>query len=432
MINQKNSEEAKIDLEREDKQQRLVRLESVVIFSFVAVAVVLIYWGVLQTGYLNGRADNPRNVEEALRIRRGRIVDTQEIVLAQNGGTAERQVREYPLPVAEPVVGYYSLRHGTAGIEESLNSILTGDVEDSWQDHWRSVLNQPQVGQDVRLTIDIGLQANAVQLLEGKRGAALVMGMPEGAIRVMASMPTFDPNLLDESFDELVAEEDAPLVNRAAQGLYQPGNILIPFLTAVALEQQDLTTRDVEDRSIMIEMPALLERRWVSADLIGAWERFGLDQPPVIPLPVQEPVALEVENFAEAVRGEDVFTVTPLQVAVAASALGNEGVMIRPQIVSAVQVEDRWQAFDQTEEALENVIAANTAAMLLTSLSVPEENIVEWEAAVRAGPETINSWYVGLFPATDPRFLVVIVLEDEPNPQISRQIGRRLLQLTLN
>lgn len=420
------------DLDQQsDRHRRLIHLLFVITAGFAAVAITLVYWGVLQTQFLNERLDNPRNIEQTLRIRRGSIVDTQEIVLAYNGGSAERQERIYPLAVAEPVIGYYSVRHGTAGVEQALDDVLAGTTTDAWETHWRSLFNRPQVGRDVRLTLDITLQANTSQLLKDKRGAAILMGTPGGAIRVMSSMPTFDPNTLDETFDLLVEREEAPLLNRVAQGVYQPGEILLPFLAAAAIDQSDMSAEEAAEGFDGATLGPLLERRWVTDDLLQAWALFGFDEAPSIPLPVQGPAELLIETFPEALVGADVFTVTPLQVALAAAALGNDGAAVSPQLVSAVREGERWQAFNQNNERTPQVILPKTANAIVTALTVKDENVAEWETAVQAGPETFTSWYVGLFPANDPRFVVVIVLEDEPDPRIAREIGRRLLLLTL-
>lgn len=415
-----------------ENHRRLIHLLFVVTASFGAVAMMLVYWGVVQAGFLNARSDNPRNIEQTLRIRRGAIVDTQEIVLAFNGGTTARQERIYPLPAAEPVIGYYSVRHGTAGVEEALDDVLTGANNDQWDNHWRSVLNQPQVGQDVRLTVDIALQANAAQLLENKRGAAILMGIPGGAIRVMASMPTYDPNTLDEAFDQLVDQEAAPLLNRAAQGAYQPGEILLPFLVAAALDKGDLIGSELIDDGLTAEqIVPRLERRWVGADLQRAWALFGFDQAPALPLPVVDPAGLAVDDFEKAIVGEDAFTVTPLQVALAAAILGNDGMAVNPQLVSAVRQGERWQAFNQTETTALQIIQLETARQIIDLLPISEENVVEWETSVQSGPQSYTSWYVALFPASDPRFVTVVVLEDEDDSRFAREIGRRLLLLSL-
>ena len=57
---------------------------------------------------------------------------------------------------------------------------------------------------------------------------------PEAAIRALVSRPNYDSNALAEQFETLADDESGPLFDRASQGLYQPGLIVQPFLTAAA------------------------------------------------------------------------------------------------------------------------------------------------------------------------------------------------------
>jgi penicillin-binding protein A len=155
-------------------------------------------------------------------------------VLAETVGPRETPQRLYPLAGAGPAVGYYSFRHGTAGIEEGYDAVLRGDSENVWEAFWRHSLHEAQRGRDIRLTLNADWQRVADTLLEGQKGALVLVTLPEGAIAAMASHPNYDPNRLDEQFAALAASADAPLLNRTTQGQYQPGLVLQPFLLAAA------------------------------------------------------------------------------------------------------------------------------------------------------------------------------------------------------
>ena len=130
----------------------------------------------------------------------------------------------------------------------------------------------PVPGRDVRLTIDLDLQHAAEQALrkgiavarepggpEGapmphaSRGALIVMDVKTGAVRAMASWPSFDPRRTvgkgsDEYFAKLFAkanEDRAPLLNRTTDGVYPPGSTFKP-VTAIASIESGLSTASDE------------------------------------------------------------------------------------------------------------------------------------------------------------------------------------------
>jgi peptidoglycan glycosyltransferase len=91
------------------------------------VAVTLLYWAIMRAPALADRTDNPRLVEAELRIRRGRVLDANGVVLAETIGPQEDPLRYYPVPAIGPAVGYYSFRHGTSGIEQGYDDVLRGE-----------------------------------------------------------------------------------------------------------------------------------------------------------------------------------------------------------------------------------------------------------------------------------------------------------------
>ncbi len=420
------------ELFRRGHRSRLMVLNVAMLALLGLVVLSLVYWSAVRVTFLADREDNPRGVEAELRIRRGRILDANEVVLAQNGGTPERQVREYPLPIAEPAVGYYSLRYGTAGVEEALDPILRGTTSDPAILFAREVFNQPASGADVRLTLDITLQANATRLLEGRRAAAVLLSIPDGAIRAMVSLPSFDPNVLEETFDLLAGDAAAPLLNRVTQGVYQPGLVLQPFLAAAALEAGDLRPAD---------LPAVfdgqtfdlvsLEGEWTAADFTAAVTDFGFLSAPEIPIPVGAPASGTVEDLGLALRGEENLTVTPLQVALAAASLGTQGQHVKPQLVSGVRQDGRWQAYRRQQVVEAPRVSGEAAARVLSALP-RGGSVAEYASTVSAGPNTSDSWYFGLAPASSPRFVVVVVVEGAASPEVAQNTGRRLLDIALN
>lgn len=449
-------------MDRSWRHERLRRLSIALLAAFLAIALILTYWTVFRGTSLAERQDNPRRVEEELRIRRGRILDSGGAVLAETVGPREAPQRVYPLAGAGPAVGYYSFRHGTAGIEEGYDPILRGDSENVWEAFWRHSLHEAQRGRDVRLTLNADWQRVGDTFLEGQKGALVLVTLPEGAIAVMASHPNYDPNRLDDQFATLAGNVDAPLLNRATQGQYQPGLVLQPFLLAGAVENETIaleddvpgannpilvhgqrrqcatvppepaTWRDVLEHACPYPMLTLGEQLGVN-EIENVLAAFGLTRPPQIPLAVAQPAAPAVTASAPAIIGQGKLTVSPLQVALALAALGNSGLLPAPQLVSAVQNEaGAWESALQSDapqgDAPSAAVSDNVGTAIRTALPQRDGTISEFAVLALAGPEgSSNAWYLALAPVQNPRFALVAVLEEQGDTRPVVAAGRALL-----
>ena len=145
-------------------------------------------------------------------------------------------------PIPAEVVDDYRARGysgdeivGRSGVEAGAEAILSGQPERvlyvAGRDRQRLLVERPAVrGESVELTIRSTLQMSAQQLLEGRRGAIVVMDVRDGAVRAMASAPTFDPTNVRQA-----DVDGGALLNRAVQGLYPPGSTFKIVTMAAAL-----------------------------------------------------------------------------------------------------------------------------------------------------------------------------------------------------
>ena len=91
-----------------------------------------------------------------------------------------------------------------------------------------------QPGQNVRLTIDAGLQEYAARRLGTQSGSVVVIDTTNGAMLAMVSMPAYDPNAFSDGINHLewkmLSDNDhVPLMNKVLQGLYPPGSTVKPM-----------------------------------------------------------------------------------------------------------------------------------------------------------------------------------------------------------
>lgn len=439
---------------------RLQRLNQLILASFATIALALLFWSVLRGDSLLRRDDNPRLVEAELRIQRGAIVDRHGTVLAVNEGTPQRQLRRYPLPGMEPAVGYYSLRFGTSGVEQSFDPVLRGDPTSpllAWQ---QQLLHRPQVGTGVQLTLDAGWQQTAVSHFRDQTGALVLLelhGDAPAQIRALVSQPGYDPNLLDEQFDALVADETAPLLNRATQGQYQPGLLLQPFIVAAAAASNELQLNlTVENPNRPVPIGSVVTRcssrppepaTWADVvthhcpaplrdlgDRLGAarldqiFADFGLTTPPLLPLATETAVSEPTSDPVLAAIGQEHLTVTPLQLAVALAALGNNGRLPTLQLVTASGSDAAGWEPVIVEDGGQTAVSSATARAVAQALP-QHNNSLTFSRLVLSGPEaTNNSWYLALAPANQPRYALVIVVENSDDRSAAATIGQALLR----
>jgi peptidoglycan glycosyltransferase len=184
------------------------------------------------------RRYNPRPDAAEQQVRRGTIRDANGVVLAASTGE-ELWQRDYPLGAAAAhVVGYFHPRYGLAGVECVADPSLGGygTVTRRELDRFgRNLLDhRAAAGSDLTLTIDARLQRKAAELLEGRSGAVVVLRPGDGAILVLASAPVFDPRDPGAAAADTV---NAPMLNRATQGLYPAGSTFKILVAALAAEQ---------------------------------------------------------------------------------------------------------------------------------------------------------------------------------------------------
>lgn len=437
-------------------QHHLRQLSRIVLISFMLVALTLVFW-MLRAGTILVREDNPRQVVAQQQIQRGQILDSNGTILAESVPVDKIMVRSYPLNGSGPIVGYYSLRHGSSGIEESYDATLRGSNISDGTLFWQNLLHQPQVGHAVQLTLDATLQAAADRLLGDQHGALVLLSLPDARILAVASHPGYDPNQLDDTFDALMADDSAPLLNRATQGQYQPGRVLQPFVMATAVDQNLITFDEVVTRAtrpvaigetvLQCDSAPPQAANWADvlrlhcpgplADLgamagtpfiLSALTNFGLTTQPALPLAVPEETAVTIIDPALAALGQENLTVTPMQVALALAALGGDGTVPQPQVVTAVQdPTGNWLPVTPETEPLATAVAPTTATRLRRILSETNDTLENFVLSVAGPGGATNAWYLALTPATNPTHAIVIVLEDQTSTENAVVIGRAVL-----
>jgi peptidoglycan glycosyltransferase len=441
------------------------------LLAFISVIASLAYWSLIGAEDILARGDNPRRVEAERAILRGLIVDRDGTVLAETQQVGQSIAgkpvmrRRYPFPQAASVVGYYSLRFGVGGVEAAYDDTLRGA-----QNPLDRALHRIQTGADVRLTIDITLQQAITDALGRNPGAVVVVEVPSGAVRALVSLPSYDPNRLDDTYQLLRLNPFAPLLNRVTQGIYQPGGALQSIFLAQMLAAQMPLDQPITSAAEPIPLNGLALQcagLKVAATLIQAFAQacpapfvdaamsapgeaqdmiagFGLLQAPTLvdfgtvsgrsPTPLMD--LRTVARARAQAAGQGDLTVTPLQMALVAATLANDGNTVTPYLVDATRApgSDEWRSrlTAPTERAVitadvaELLRDAMRAAVMTGAAQAADQSglTIYGHASYAYTGVTANSWFIGFAYLPDGNAAVVaVVLEGKRDPTLASQIG---------
>jgi len=363
-----------------------------VIVAYGTLGGGLLYWQVMQARELTTDPLNPIVLAAARDAPRGTIYDANGVVLADNVPGSTRQ-REYPYAVAAPVVGYRSSIFGSAGLENTYDTQLTGLGSLSEGDELlRKFRGSSYNPADVHTSLDIHLQQAAARLLGDQHGAVVAIEPSTGRVLALVSSPTNDPNKVVDPTQgrpyiaSLQASNDSPLLDRAAQGLYVPGSVF-KIVTATAGLASGAITPDttyadqpgeistgfnvdgfrVHDfpRRVQTDHPLnfyeateVSDNIWFAhagldigpANLLDWAARYGFGQRIPFDLPTSPSQVTggggplngfrDRVELANAAYGQAEVLVTPLQMALVAATIANGGVEMQPKLVDSLQTAD--------------------------------------------------------------------------------------------
>ena len=222
------------------------------LFALIVVLFgVLVYFTSKSTVFsADGLRNNQRNQRAVLaqqKIHRGKILAADGTTLARSvpagGGT---WTRRYPNSLFSQAVGYSYTTPGRAGLEREYNDPLTGQ-----HGEFKTILDQltgdKPVGDELVTQLDPQAQRVALDGLGGRRGAVVALDPRSGAVKVMASDPGFDQNLMGTrgGLAELNTADGSPTLNRTTQGLYPPGSTFKVVTANAAMDSGKFTPDSV-------------------------------------------------------------------------------------------------------------------------------------------------------------------------------------------
>jgi peptidoglycan glycosyltransferase len=384
--------------------RQLIRVGWTAMALIIALIVGTTYWQTWARPGLASRQDNEIQRVAEFQVRRGLILAPGR-VLARNRvvtkNTRKLYFRRYPQgKLAAHVVGYSTASRARAGLEKSMNGILTGTERNLGglvERQLDEARGKPIVGDTVVTTLDLHGQQVALEQLGRTCGAVAAIDPRDGRLLVMASSPSYNPNLVENDFGKISkitadCRPAAPLVNRATQGLYPPGSTFKVVTASAALESNRFTPESEFDdpgyciaygkrvnnfdtsrpfgrlslatalkysvNSVFCNMGKALGAKRIldQAKKFGFYERPPLETPDGERYPsglydkgeLWYPKRNADVDAGRMAFGQERMLVTPLQMAMVAGAIGNAGILMRPHVVEKI-VSPRGTTVSKTE-----------------------------------------------------------------------------------
>jgi len=487
--------------------RQIARLALVGLGLVGALIVATTYWQTWATAGLADRQDNEIQRVAQFSIKRGLIRAADGTILATNrkkrvaGQTL--YFRRYPQHgLFAHIVGYSTQSRSRSGLEASENDYLTGSnanlhtVLNTTLDRIRGATIK---GNDLWLTLRPGAQRLAMEQLAGNCGSVVALDPRTGALLVSASRPTFDPNLVENNFAAInniraSCSPAAPLLNRATDGLFTPGSTFKVVTASAALDTGSFTPESrFDDPGYCIEYGKKVRNAgnpeapetFGSVNLItglehsinsvfcnigkalgagrilGYAKRYGFYEDPPLETPGNERAPSGLYHGPKLFRptdpatqvdpgrlafGQEALLATPLQMAMVAAGVANQGVVMKPYVVGRVTGPSggvltrthphklRRAISPRTSQELTSMMVGAVQSGTGTAAQIPGIQVAGKTGTAETGVAgRYTSWFICFAPAYHPRVAVAVVLENQTGfgGQVSAPIARAVMQALL-
>jgi peptidoglycan glycosyltransferase len=421
--------------------KQITRLALAALVLMIALIVATTYWQTWAVAGLNARQDNAIQRVAQFKVKRGLILTRHGDRLAwsvrRRVGGQNLWFRRYPAAgLLAQTVGYSTQARSQAGLERYESDYLTGS-NTNLGTLFNSTLDKlggtTVKGNNVVLTINLRAQQIAMEALRGKCGSVVAIDPRTGGVLVMASSPTYNPNLVEKRFGEILKSPNAckgsssPLLNRATSGLYTPGSTFKLVTAAAALDTGAFrpdspfndpgyceeygqkvynagnpdqggaetfgNTNFFQGLQHSINSVFCNIGKSIGARVILDYaKRFGFYSKPALETPENErapsglydharlfdpkdPNKVDVGRMA---FGQERMLVTPLQAAMIVTTIANGGIVIQPHVVDRITSPSGKTIVHKGREELRHAIKPQTAADIASMMV----------AAVNAGTGT--------------------------------------------
>ncbi|AII74118.1 peptidoglycan D,D-transpeptidase FtsI family protein [Bifidobacterium coryneforme] len=451
----------------------------IVLFVILGISSTLIM--VVRANSLNADSRNMRALYHEYAAPRGAILASDGTVMAMSDpidDSFQYQRKYMNGNVYAPVTGYYSITSpADRGIEASRDRLLSGQSDSLWMDRAKSLFTGTQnKGASIETSINPRMQETAYRMLGSMSGSVVAIEPSTGRILAMVSTPSYDPGALtghdssdaSRAYQELARRADNPMLNRATSQLYPPGSTFKVVVAAAALESgqyspdseipagasytlpgtaYDMTNATAagdgvngkismqdalaySSNTAFSQLGVSLGGKTIAdqAKKFGYGSTITLDGTnssgsPMRAVASKFPGEQTPDKIALASIGQGDTLATPLQDAMIAAAVANEGKLMQPTLVDRVRSSDLSVISETTPSVYSQTFSADTSQALtemmegVTTKSYPDLQIPGMQVAAKSGTAQIGAgntsndgWMIGFAPADKPKVAVAVVV----------------------
>lgn len=430
--------------------KRIIRVLIAISLLFLALVTYLLWFNMFRAKDVYTNSYNKRQWESEQQVQRGEIYSQDGVLLAETEIDGDARIRKYPKGrLYSHIIGYCSQVYGKTQLEMSHDDDLIGKGTISL------TLNEIKHGNNLNLTINDELQEYAYEQLDGRDGAIVAMEPTTGQILAMVSLPDFNPETIEKDWPSMMEDENSPFLARATQGLYPPGSTY-KIVTAAGVYDNGMTTETFDDEGLFkkddvtvynynkesfgkldIKTAFEVSSNYVfctlgyemGADAVKAEaEKFGVNKSfefdiPVSQSQIQYKKMTDLDGALVSI-GQGGLVMTPLHVAMMASAVANNGKMMKPYLVETVTTENGTvigqtkpsvlydsigtACADYIEDMMIGVVEDGTG----TGAQISGITVAGKTGTAENETDKDHAWFVGYAPVEKPTICVAVVLEN--------------------
>lgn len=445
-----------------DSNRQIGVITYVFLALFLAMLAYLGYFTQVDSKNVINNIYNKRQALLESRYIRGDILSRSGDVLAttmsdNDGG----YYRTYPYRnTFAHIVGYST--HGVLGIESMENYTLLscdGNIVDRISNDLKGEKNH---GDNVITTLDTRMQEAAYDAMDDRKGAVVAMNVKTGEILCALSKPDFDPNDVIGKWDVLNEDtENSPLLNRAFLGSYPPGSTFKIVTALEYLNEHDGNTSDYgfectgtfEYKGSVINCYNEQCHGWVNFDDSFARScnssfaniSSGLDKRKFgqtinslmfneeLPLPFKYSMAYSdigadssTDDLLQTGIGQGRTLISPIHMLMITSAIANDGVLMRPYVVSEIQNCDNGtisrnrprqygqlidkKYTDSLQKMMREVVVNGTARRIFDTQGYSISGKTG-SAEYSSNKSLSHAWFTGFAGKDEPEIAVTVIVE---------------------
>ncbi|WP_291650647.1 penicillin-binding protein 2 [Clostridium sp.] len=453
------------------------------LFCFIALISYIAYFQVFEGPDIANDSGNKRLWAKRNEVLRGTIYDRDGNPLTNSIRLDKfNQSREYVYgDLYVHALGYIDERFGITGLEEEYDNELS--KYSSFSNGVRSLLknfdlkkafenrDEEKVGNGIVTTLDYNLQKVAYDAMGDLKGAVVALNPKTGEVLAMVSKPTYDPTNLEQTIEDANTgvDTESKLLNRTINGLYPPGSVFKTVTLAGALENDpSIEGRTFNDTGKITfddgtELNNYMKQAHGNLDLQMAYrvssnvvfgtlamemgneklkevsERFGFNsRVPGIGMSISESrfpslKDYELGNIAQSGIGQASVLSSPMQMAIVAATVANDGVFMEPKLVNKIVDKDGNTIKEIPNKTLKSDVVSKEIANIIKDYMgyLVSNNIYRWPAfeGTNAGGKTgtadymledgsegvPHGWFISAAPLDDPKIAIAVIVEEGEN-----------------